>query len=337
MNARTYFVYTAVLLMFANVAFGEGAYQRTKPGKGVTKSLVWNNHPTAGDAFTWSGKTDKDGYATGEGTLTWYRRKQLFQTGANLPFARQVVAGRYTGKMIRGKLNGSVVKVDDEGHTFHGKFVDGQKTGDWSARPAPSPSPPGATVDQPRDEPVQRDAVVEVPAEGSSAEAKTENVQRSIEEPPAEGPSAAAKAENAQHPKTETPTSATAATDSGHRVKPVSSEYDDSLRELLGPPSKLRGRAGTDAPPKPSKPSAASAGPRLAAAEVVELADAEARAKGYDLSAYERPQLQYAEADNTWSVVYAQKNDANGIGEAGKQFSVNIEDKTKKTSVVPGQ
>jgi hypothetical protein len=72
----------------------------------------------------------------------------------------------------------------------------------------------------------------------------------------------------------------------------------------------------------------------LTAAEVIELADAEARTQGYDLGKYQRPQAQYAATENIWSVSYDQKNDA---GEAGKPFSVKVEDKTKKTSIVAGK
>src|SRR5207253_201554 len=62
---------SGVLLVFANVALGEGTYQRTRNGK----TLVWNNHPKPVDEATWSGTRDQEGYARGLGTLTWYKKQ----------------------------------------------------------------------------------------------------------------------------------------------------------------------------------------------------------------------------------------------------------------------
>ena len=105
-----------------------------------------------------------------------------------------------------------------------------------------------------------------------------------------------------------------------HAVKGTpSQDVDDSLRALIGPPPLLR-----------TEPARSG----LTAAEVIELADTAARAQGYDLGAYQRPQLQYAATDNTWSVSYDKKHDA---GEAGKPISVKVDDKTKKTSIVAGK
>jgi hypothetical protein len=44
------------LLVLANVARGEGTYQRTRNGK----TFVWNNYPKPGDEATWSGVIVKD-------------------------------------------------------------------------------------------------------------------------------------------------------------------------------------------------------------------------------------------------------------------------------------
>src|SRR4029077_7488928 len=70
-GGRFFFVCRA-LLVFANVALGDGTYQRTKDGK----TLVWNNHPQAGDEAKWSGDRDREGYASGFGTLTWYTARE---------------------------------------------------------------------------------------------------------------------------------------------------------------------------------------------------------------------------------------------------------------------
>jgi hypothetical protein len=83
-------------------------------------------------------------------------------------------------------------------------------------------------------------------------------------------------------------------------------------------------------------PPPANAKPRLTAAQVIELADAEARGQGYELGEYQHPQARYIPAEGTWSVFYDQKSvDSNAMGEVADPFTVSVEDKTKKTSVVP--
>jgi hypothetical protein len=92
--------------------------------------------------------------------------------------------------------------------------------------------------------------------------------------------------------------------------------------------------AAANASPRASIPSAASslpAHPRLTRAEVIQLADLEARMQGYPLGEYQRPQVHYTTADDKWSVSYDQKS-ADGV--LGKHFSVSVEDKTKKTFMV---
>jgi hypothetical protein len=124
------------LLLFANSANCGGAYQRTKDGR----TFVWNNFPRRSDSATWSGGRDANGYATGSGTLTWYKSERTIVTGSNIPSPTKgsVVRGRYSGRMVNGKFQGSVVNVDANGQVFHGTFVNGVKTSDWIAGPAPS-------------------------------------------------------------------------------------------------------------------------------------------------------------------------------------------------------
>jgi hypothetical protein len=85
-------------------------------------------------------------------------------------------------------------------------------------------------------------------------------------------------------------------------------------------------------PSTSSTPNAFGARPRLTTAEVIGLADANARTQGYNLDEYQRPQVNYVPADDIWSVVYQKSIES--MGEIGKHFSVNVEDKTKKTSIV---
>jgi len=142
MKARSLFVCGGLLLfVFANGAFADdGTYQRTKDGK----TLIWNSNPgpSESEAVEWSGDRDKDGYATGNGTVTWYKlddSKYTFTKKRKL-----VVAGRYSGKMVRGKLEGTVVREDsiprvrwqtNPPRKFHATFVDGNRIGDWVTDP----------------------------------------------------------------------------------------------------------------------------------------------------------------------------------------------------------
>jgi hypothetical protein len=80
MSMRSLFVCSA-LLLFASVAYGAGSYQRTRDGK----TLVWNDSPKRGEEATWSGKRDKNGFAAGSGTLTWYKVQPTIVTGSQIP------------------------------------------------------------------------------------------------------------------------------------------------------------------------------------------------------------------------------------------------------------
>ena len=68
---------------------------------------------------------------------------------------------------------------------------------------------------------------------------------------------------------------------------------------------------------------------------VVDLADAAARSRGYDLSEYQRPEPQYDPADGAWSLLYDRKP-VDGTTEIGKHFNVAVDDKTKRTVLVAG-
>src|SRR6266576_4294586 len=120
MNMRSLFVCSA-LLLFASVAYGAGSYQRTRDGK----TLVWNDLPKLGEEATWSGKRDKNGFANGSGTLTWYKVEPTIVTGSNIPDARRyaVVINRYSGRMVRGKFKGAVTYVDANGKRLQATFV----------------------------------------------------------------------------------------------------------------------------------------------------------------------------------------------------------------------
>ncbi len=286
-----------MLVLFATDAYGDGRYHRTKDGK----TLVWNNNPRPGDAATWSGGRDSDGYATGQGTVTWFTMTPKFTTGSNIPKDRYIELTRYTGKMLRGKLEGLVVRVDADGKTFHGNLVDGRRGKNWVAG-LPSAQTPASVAanEQRRNEPAQQQASV---------------VEK---QPPAEGPPPAVVNQPPLKPAPEPTVTETPVPD-----------MDDSLRALIGPPSALRTEAPSPKSSIPPTASSSASGPRLTTAEVTELAEAEARGNGYNPSDYQRSPVNYSAADETWSVSYAQRS-ADGLA---KLFRVSVEDKTKKTSI----
>ena len=160
MTARCLFVCTT-LLLFANGASGDGVYQHTRD----KRTLIWNNYPRRDDEATWSGQRDSNGFATGYGTLTWYRVQRAVVTGSNIPSSKgrtvgAVVINRYSGKMVRGRFDGPVVNVDASGKVFHGTFVKGTKANDWVAGPLPR-------TDQQLNERVSKGGVnAQPPAEG---------------------------------------------------------------------------------------------------------------------------------------------------------------------------
>ena len=84
-SARCFLVCAILLLLLANAAQA-ARYQRTKDGR----TLVWNNLRGVAQDVTWSGARDSEGYATGEGTLTWYRLEKFVNS--------------YTGRMVHGKF-----------------------------------------------------------------------------------------------------------------------------------------------------------------------------------------------------------------------------------------
>jgi hypothetical protein len=238
----------------------DGRYQRTKEGR----ALVWNEHPSWGYEATWTGKRDSRGYAVGEGTLTWSGFEGRKVTGSNIPSSRRGVAvvDSYSGKMVRGKWEGPVERTDAEGRTFHSAYVDGKRTDDWMAGPAPAPSPehrrervqetplaeerprPAASPRVRRAEPVDEAAIAEAQNQSSNAivneriqEKSTPTDRAQPAPPPAYAPA--------------TPVEEPA-------VAGTPTQAKDTIVELFRPPSSLRSPAVAAASPQPSLPSATS-------------------------------------------------------------------------------
>ena len=133
MKARHFIAFGAslLLLILAKGALADGAYQRTEDHK---KTFVWNNNPKPDDTATWSGGRDAEGYATGPGTLQWFRRDRSFTTGSNVFSPKKTLISSYSGTMVHGKFSGDVMTVD-HGKTYHATFVDGHEKGRWTAGP----------------------------------------------------------------------------------------------------------------------------------------------------------------------------------------------------------
>src|SRR6266487_893173 len=211
MNIRSLFVCSA-LLLFASVAYGAGSYQRTRDGK----TLVWNDSPKRGEEATWSGKRDKNGFAAGSGTLTWYKVEPTIVTGSNIPDARRyaVVINRYSGKMVRGKLKGAVTYVDANGKRLQATFVNGGKRPvnrpphtPAPATPTPTPAPEQSPSPAAQETPT---AVPQQTATLAPEQTATRTSEQQARQPDAQG-----------------------------TIVPKPTPPDDSLRSLTAPPLAL--------------------------------------------------------------------------------------------------
>ena len=184
---RSFFItlgLSIAVLALAGRVFADGAYLRTDDRK---KTLVWNNDPKPGDAAEWNGKRDSEGYAEGPGTITWLRpqKQSLFSTGSNILGTKKVPLSRLTGTMVHGKFVGGVTTID-RGKTYHAKYVDGQRKGNWSLGPviAKATSVETAEPEQPKKPSEPKIAAAEKVE--TSAGPKTSG--EAEPEPPTEGP-----------------------------------------------------------------------------------------------------------------------------------------------------
>jgi hypothetical protein len=334
---RFIFICSALVVVCAGAALAAGNYQHTKDGK----IIVWNDDPQPGDAAVWFGDRDKENYATGVGTLTWYQ-------------ASGGVYARYHGNMVHGKFDGAV-NVYAKRKTGHATFANGKRTSRWLPGPAASRAAPdwragpdarvtakASAKKEPKSEPAAIVAHAR-PRESSTAPAKqkvakqenaeqktsnaerpTPNVQHSIEDIPAEGPSA------------ETTTSLVGKKD----TPPVNGSADRAteskpeIGDLLAPPSALREDPIVETPStaEPEKATSPSANAQLTAEEALNLADTEARAQGYDLDQYQRTNADYSQVKKKWSLSYDLKQ-ADAADENAPHFRVSVDDETRKAEI----
>jgi hypothetical protein len=160
--------------------------------------------------MTWSGSRDEEGYATGRGSLTFYRVNWKRVTGSSIPTGKPIVARQFTGRMARGKFLGVVQMTTAEGTTAHAKFANGVPAGKWLNGDAPETTKNEAIAQQQSAPKEEKSSATPIPA-------------------PAEGPSATIEIN-----QPEAASSTVEATTAQHATA-----GSDQLRSLAAPPSSL--------------------------------------------------------------------------------------------------
>lgn len=316
---RRVFLATLALLAVGCLK-AEGVYQHTKDGK----TMVWNSAPKPGDTATWVGDRNRERYATGFGTLTWY-------TASGKIFAR------YYGNMIDGKFDGPV-NAHSNGRVAHATFAEGSRLTPWtggaaslrggffgrkSAEPPPEPEKPEKreVVAETKKEPLETTAETpkkEIPpplppkpeATPKPKPTATPEIKRVVAKPSTPAPAPSERPSPELFP---TPSAAPTAT---HGV-------DESLRSLVGPPSSLNN----------THPAEKNTNGPLTKEEAVDLANTVARTHGYDPSNYGEPKVEHNDSDESWSLSYdARDSDA---GAEGKHLSITVDGKTKRATIAP--
>lgn len=372
-----------------------GEYQQTRDGK----TSVWNVSPKSGETAAWSGSRDKQGYATGFGTITWYT-------------AQGTVYSEYYGNMVNGKLEGPV-NMHTGRRTAHAYFVDGGRVTAWArgrapsqmnvpeelvakrrkaeseppkpkaeraeakkpateklatsseaVRPVEQPPKPAVAETKPKPTPAKRESIeppaLETPPPVSKATPPpvaettatiptpepTESASSSMEPPKiaetqessnpfAEETPAPPRPEPTVERRSEAPTPEPTVEQKPEAVEPASTPEESrksSLNDLTGPPSSLRENP-TAAPKSETTRSSGTHGvASLSEDEAIGVADAEARAKGYDLDQYQRPKADFSAVKDKWSLFYTLK-DPKAAGGDLQPFSVTVEDKSRKAEV----
>jgi hypothetical protein len=171
---------------------------------------------------------------------------------------------------------------------------------------------------------------------GTAEENAKENVRRrtsNVEQSTREG--SASTKENAERrtPKVEQSKSRTV--ESGSQS--AGAHDHGSLAELAAPPAALRSEPVVETPStaiEADLASAPSATARLTTDEAVTIGDSEARARGYELSQYQRPKADYSKVKGKWSLVYDLKNPETAEQNA-RQFRVIVDDASRKADVNP--
>jgi hypothetical protein len=164
-------LFGCALLAGTSVTFGAtGEYQQTRD----SKTMVWNASPKPGESAAWAGSRDKEGYATGFGTITWYD-------------ASGTESAVYYGNMVNGKLEGPV-NLHKGRQIAHAYFADGNRATAWARGPAPSKMNVPEELVAKRlkaesEQPKSRDERPEVKNETTVKRAQTAEIVRPTEQP----------------------------------------------------------------------------------------------------------------------------------------------------------
>jgi ketosteroid isomerase-like protein len=249
-NTRSLLVCGALLLL-ANVVYG-GSYHRTRDGQ----TFVWRDVPARGDEATWSGKRDKDGFATGSGVLTWYKVEPTIVAGSHILDTRRrmVTVSHYSGRMVRGKFKGDVTYVNSNVKALEESSV--QRANRPNPRQKASRSPARTVKAAPKtkrtprasSEPIIVDTpeltsapTPPAPAPEQSAPPKTEEPQTAV---PSDTAALAAKPvdsapepapQQSPSPRTEEPQSAVPSDAAALAAKPVDSAPEPALEQSPSP------------------------------------------------------------------------------------------------------
>jgi ketosteroid isomerase-like protein len=208
--------FTAIdVIFFQKGTIPDGSYQHTRDGK----TLVWNDSPKRGEEATWSGKRDKNGFAAGSGTLTWYKVQPTIVTGSHIPDTRRyaVVINRYSGKMVRGKFKGAVAYVDANGKRLQATFVNGGKRPVTQQTVTPTPERTPA------------------PAKPTPIPAPEQSSSPAAQETPTAVPQQTATLA-AEQTATRTPEQQARQSDAKSTIVPIPTPPDDSMRSLTAVP-----------------------------------------------------------------------------------------------------
>jgi ketosteroid isomerase-like protein len=167
-----------VLILLTSVAYS-GSYQRTRDGQ----TLVWRDVPARGDEATWSGKRDKEGFATGSGVLTWYKTEPSIVTGSNIMDTRRYVTliNHYSGTMVRGKFKGAVNDLEATGKRFEANSRNETSRASRRKRASRSPSSrvKAARTLEPTPTPHSEPIIVDTPERTSTVATPTPAAEQS--------------------------------------------------------------------------------------------------------------------------------------------------------------